>query len=110
MGIDLIALEAILLSYKYVINKENLLTLGRQGIHINKDLYKNLFNKYAIDHDYVESSYCETLFSNLGFKTIDSIDANSYENASIIHNMNNPIPTNFKNIKLFLKFQTFIAP
>lgn len=75
MGIDSVALETILLAKKYCNKYDNLLTLGRQEIHLQH--YKN-------------TKYCENLFHELGFKTIDSVDASSYENASIIHNMNYP--------------------
>ena len=34
--------------------------------------------------------YCEEFFLSFGFLNIDSIDNSSYENSSIIHNLNTP--------------------
>ena len=83
MGIDFSALEAILMSLRYVKNKNNLLTLARQQMHIhNITLTNNFLIKYM--------DYCEKFFLSFGFLNIDSIDNSSYENASIIHNLNTP--------------------
>lgn len=104
MGIDKTALELILLSQNYVkhkIDKQvNILTLGRQQIHIIQDdinhiLYKyrfySMINKFQVYH------YSENFFINLFEErsrhheiSVDSIDNSNYEGASIIHNMNIP--------------------
>jgi SAM-dependent methyltransferase len=36
--------------------------------------------------------YCETLLSHLGATSVDSIDASSYEGATIVHDLNKPLP------------------
>jgi len=99
MGIDLTSFEALLLSLKYVENKKNALTLGRQGIHIWPNTVEYILKKYDFfkENMYYEWGYCETLFKDLGFQEVESIDYSSYENASIIHNMNKPI--SFENKK-----------
>jgi len=98
MGIDNTGIQLILKSGRYVKNKKNMLTLGRQGIHISKaelnfflDLYKVSYLKNRYD-----GGYCENLFKDLGFENIDSIDNSNYEDATIIHNLNFKIPDNFK--------------
>lgn len=40
--------------------------------------------------------YCEPIIERLGAKTVDSLDASDYEGASIIHDLNNPIPAKLK--------------
>jgi len=104
MGIDYAVCEAIFQSLKYVTNKKNALTLGRQGIHIpsttvdyflDKYKYPELKNKY-------HWGFCEQLFRDIGFENVDSLDNSSYEGASIIHNMNNPIPGDFKQYDYIL--------
>jgi hypothetical protein len=104
MGIDYAVCEAIFQSLKYVTNKKNALTLGRQGIHIppttvdyflDKYKYPDLKNKY-------HWGFCEQLFTDIGFENVDSLDNSSYEGASIIHNMNNPIPCDFKKYDYIL--------
>jgi len=93
MGIDLTSFEALLLSLKYVESKKHALTLGRQGIHIWPNIVEYLLKKYNVfkENMYYEWGYSEILLKDLGFEDVDSIDYSSYENASIIHNMNKPI-------------------
>lgn len=98
MGIDLTSLEGILLSLKYIPSGKKALTLARQGIHFNKmmsDYFMKKYNKQLSEN--IFTPYCETLFKELEFSSVDSIDCSSYESATIIHDMNNPIPDNLKN-------------
>jgi hypothetical protein len=103
MGIDKTALELILVSQRYVTHcdKFNVLTLGRQQIHIskhdinyflNKYNFSSLMNKFDV-YDYSETLFQELLVNNV---EVDSVDNSSYEGASIIHNMNMPFLTNKK--------------
>jgi hypothetical protein len=95
MGIDITALELILLSQRYVKHKNiNILTLGRQQIHITPNEINNSLNKYNFNEltnkfNYYE--YSENFFRQLlNGICVDSIDNSNYENANIIHNMNLP--------------------
>ena len=98
MGIDLTSFEGILLSLKHVSKDGNALTLARQGVHFNKPILEYLMRKYNRQlSDTIFTSYCETLFKELGFSNTDSIDCSPYESATIVHDMNNPIPQNLKN-------------
>jgi SAM-dependent methyltransferase len=94
MGIDYTGCEAIFHSFKYVENKKNILTLGRQGIHIPPNTVDYFLDKNHFPHlkNRYHWGFCENLFLDLGFNNIDSIDNSPYEGASIIHNMNTPIP------------------
>ena len=105
MGIDKTALELILLSQRHVKhnpgNKFNVLTLGRQQIHISKPEINYLFNKYnfnSLINKFNVYDYSETLFQELqnNVDVVDSVDNSSYEGASIIHNMNTPFLSNKK--------------
>jgi hypothetical protein len=95
MGIDNVALETILLSQKYIKNnKTNACCLARQQFHISKNNINFFLSKYELYHlldKYNNNEYFERFFKDLGFENIDSIDNSTYENANIIHNMNNPI-------------------
>jgi hypothetical protein len=79
MGIDYTSLEAILMSLLQTKNKNRALTLARQQIHFQP---RNVNAKFL--------DYCEDMFKSFGFITTESIDYSSYENATIIHNMNLP--------------------
>ena len=107
MGIDNTALELILLSQRYVKHKSddemNVLTLGRQQIHIPKHYINHFLNKYKLNsliNKFNVYDYSETLFTNLlngrNNVVVDSIDNSDYEGASIIHNMNAPYQTHKK--------------
>lgn len=104
MGIDLTTLEAICKSIKYIQKREKALTLGRQGNHTHMANINNIFDKYNLSHlkNKYEWGYCEPFFEDLGFKVIDSLDVSSYEQASIIHDMNLPIPENSKKYNFIL--------
>ena len=107
MGIDLTTLEAICKSIKYIQKREKALTLGRQGNHTHMANINNIFDKYNLSHlkNKYEWGYCEPFFEDLGFKVIDSLDVSSYEQASIIHDMNLPIPENSKKYNfIFIQF------
>jgi hypothetical protein len=69
---------------------ENTLTLGRLYLYLdNKDVQKYVsFEK--------EDGYSEALFYALGAKQADSMDYSDYEGASVIHDLNKPIPDSFK--------------
>lgn len=100
MGIDFTGCEAILNSFKYIKNKKQLLTIGRQGIHINSTTFDYFLEKNNLSHlknRYHYGNFCENFFIDIGFEKVDSIDNSSYEDASIIHNMNNPIPPQYYN-------------
>ena len=98
MGIDRSALNAILLSCKYIKNKTNLLTLGRQQIHTIKELNIDIGNKFNIDlSSIIYGNYCENFFRSIGFENVESIDNSNYENAKYIYNLNYPILEEFKN-------------
>jgi hypothetical protein len=91
MGIDLTSLNAILMSQKYVSNKENMLTLGRQHIHVDAHNYNILLKNYNVTIENCYSLNCEKMFVDMGYQSVDSMDCSSYENATIIHDLNTKI-------------------
>lgn len=95
MGIDITSLEAIIFSQKFVTKKENMLTLARQHVHIPENIFNHVLMHNGIMPQRHYAYECETFFSKLGYKKIDSIDVSAYENASILHDLNYPI--NSKN-------------
>lgn len=68
------------------------ITIGRQGIQVIEPLLRNAV---MADSSYKNDKYCEQLLMNyFGSSIVDSIDNSSFEDASIIHDMNQPIPSN----------------
>lgn len=98
MGIDATALESILISLRHVKSHSAMLTLGRQGIHIPQHICNLFLRKYNLELDpsYYQA-YSEAFFQALGFHSIESIDNSAYEQATMVHNMNFPIPETLKD-------------
>ena len=99
MGIDICALQALLLGLKHR-SSGSVLTLGRQQIHrhiFQIDHYLRNFNYHNLLGRYNYNDYIEPMMRDFGFSSVESLDANSYENASIIHDMNLPVPLDVYN-------------
>jgi hypothetical protein len=109
MGLDYTGLEALLHSLKFIKNNKSAITLGRQHINTNCNVFDTFLDKYSLSNlkNRNYSGFCETFLHDIiGFETIDSIDNSNYEGASIIHNMNNPIPHDFKKYDFVLDLGT----
>jgi hypothetical protein len=65
-------------------------TIGRQGLHVAESTVRDAF---ALRPEYKNAKYCEELLRDqFGASQVDSIDFSEYEGASIIHDMNFPLP------------------
>ena len=94
MGIDFTCLDAICMAQEFCMSKKSCLQLGRQQLHVNPKYCDYIFKKYSVPNmrQHPWCGYCEELFKDLGYDVTDSMDNSDYENASIIHNLNKPIP------------------
>ena len=71
------------------------LTLGRQNLFIRPSKVLRMFREYGQSSEIASNKaiyYADDVFESLGFQRIDSIDASTYEGATIIHDMNIPVP------------------
>jgi SAM-dependent methyltransferase len=66
--------------------------IGRQTLDARPHELRRIFGFSGLP----QPGYSEPLFEALGAKTIDSIDVNGYEQATILHNMNEPIPARLR--------------
>ena len=101
MGVDFTSLELILNSLKYVKNKRNVLTLGRQNIYVNSQYSNYMLHKHGIHHMYDKLvhvyGFSEVLFEELGFEHCDSMDCeDAGDHPTIIHDLNRPVPKDAK--------------
>jgi hypothetical protein len=79
-------------------------TIGRQRLHLNFDAFKALLSAFQFQStdDVIrrvlqeQDRYAEPFFRLLGASDTVSIDASSYEGASVIHDMNTPIGENLR--------------
>src|SRR5689334_7909791 len=86
------------------VNFQNTLTLGRLNYYLsvketrgvlrrtgmNEKLYPDLLN-------YESSRYAETFLKALGAEKVESMDASGFEGATVVHDLNKPIPEILKS-------------
>ena len=66
------------------------ITIGRQGVHVDKMSLRTLLGAAP---GYAPGTYCESLLQeHFGASSVDSIDNSNFESATIVHDMNQPIP------------------
>lgn len=74
-------------------------TLGRQAFGPYADELHEIFGALDFDGDPVEflrtNRFCESFLASLGALRVESFDVSAYENASVIHDMNDPIPSHW---------------
>ncbi|MBT2299634.1 hypothetical protein J7E70_04070 [Variovorax paradoxus] len=67
-------------------------TIGRQELHVPDS---NVRDAFALSSEYKNDKYCDQLLRDqFGAGQVDSIDFSEYEEASIVHDMNLPLPEN----------------
>src|SRR5262245_44288381 len=106
MGIDWDSLKFLLACRRSGVHFTRSLTLGRQGLSIDDRTIRMLFQRYgALPAEFeavLESGggyprggqkFAKGLFKLLGAQEVISIDTSDYEGASVIHDMNVPLPT-----------------
>jgi hypothetical protein len=99
MGIDLHALNFLRYVKRYG-DFGKTLTLGRQNLDVQESVVRKMF---SLPDEYKNERYCEELILNVfGASTVDSLDNSGYENATIIADMNQPLPAHFR------KFNTIV--
>ena len=100
MGVGYGGLQFSLFAKRKGVNFDRTVTLGRQNHFLNTETIQSMFERFSLPMTNTETDailqndYAENLFRYLGATKVDSIDASDYEGASIIHNLNEPIPTN----------------
>jgi hypothetical protein len=86
---------------KLGVNYSHTCMLGRLQLYATQDQIQSSIqhfgtNEKKIDEVSFIDEYSEPLFEILGAQKVDSIDFSDYENATIIHDLNNPLPANLK--------------
>jgi len=76
------------------------LMIGRQTFWPDAAALRRVFDVLGVDHDAdqfaQQNKYAEPFFSLLGASEISSLDVSAYEKASIIHDMNLPVPPDLR--------------
>jgi hypothetical protein len=99
MGFDRYSTRFVLLAKKKGVDLSRTLTLGRQELHLKKGELDLLLQEVGVSLSAEQRQevarqlpYADGLLKALGAETLTTVDASAYEGASVIHDMNTPIP------------------
>jgi SAM-dependent methyltransferase len=104
MGFDVQGLRFLLGAHRRGVRFQNTAMIGRQELHLDVISLTRMLGASGISKDRViarrlltqAEGFAEPLLELLGAQRICSIDASAYEGASVLHDMNLPIPEGFK--------------
>lgn len=103
MAIDRSFARFLIRCHRDGVKFDRTLTLGRLNYYLSVQETKQLLRWARIDParcgkllDYESSRYSEAFFETLGAREVDSLDASSFEGATIVHDLNLPVPDALK--------------
>ena len=94
MGIDINLARLLFSARERGVAFDRTLTLGAQELHVSKKDRERLFP----NHDAKSISDGPALLRALGAETVDAVDVSDYEGAAILHDLNDPIGDEYKEI------------
>jgi len=101
MGLDSSAVLFLCAAKSFGVNFTRTLTIGRQSLFPSEMALGRVFAILGIRENanrfLSENKFGEQFLSLLGASEVASIDFSSYESASIIHDLNDPIPESLRN-------------
>jgi hypothetical protein len=100
MGLDVNAIRFLLDARARAASFETVATIGRQSLHIDNATLSTTLASYGVAVSGAECAqllleadgFCEPLLRLLGASEVVSIDVSPYQKASLVHDMNQPIP------------------
>lgn len=104
MGVNIHVLRLALHAKKQGANFEKVITIGRLDALLTPDQVEQEFASFdepllpgeAANLLAARDRFCEPILERMGARSVDSLDASDYEGATIVHNLNNPIPEDLK--------------
>lgn len=100
MGLDVNGVRLLLLAKRLGADFKDVITIGRQGLHLSPARLRSELSCARIEcadsAPLTEGAFCESFLSLLGARDPQSIDYSDYEKATIIHDMNKPLPGELK--------------
>jgi hypothetical protein len=111
MGIDLGTIQFLLNAKRMGVSLDRVLTIGRQHFYVSPEQLHDILNRNNRPCSFDEArrlwneekGYCEPFLKFAGAGDISSMDVSPYENATILHDMNQPLPSEW-NEKFTLVF------
>ena len=102
MGIPTLHAKILFYSRTLGVSFDRTLTLGRQNLYASKNDIRRYLTRFMNDDliagdEFKDNEYSEPLFKNLGASLIDSMDNSTYEGATVLHDLNQPITEDMKS-------------
>ena len=94
MGITLSSACFLISEMRRGVDFSKTLTLGRQGLYMQRGQYKRVCSLLNVQAPR-QATFADEFFTGLGAKSLDFLDASSYEGAGLTHDLNSPLPTAF---------------
>jgi hypothetical protein len=96
MGLDINAVQFLIVARKRGLDLGRVLTLGRQDLNVFPSKMMHLLEQHGLPSTLFQpnapdTKFAEPVFRTLGAKEIVSLDVSSFEGASIVHDLNRPI-------------------
>jgi hypothetical protein len=96
MGIDTASAKFLCAARSRGADFARALMLGRQTFYPDARSLRRIFAIHKLPHDVDaflrQNEYAESFFRCLGAREVASLDCSSYEGATLVHDMNSPIP------------------
>jgi len=97
MGLDINGIKLLLHAKQLEVKFDKVATIGRQMLYLKEKEMRHLLiqaglNDAGSEFSFKINSYAEGFLKKLGAELTDSLDASAYEEASIIHDLNLPLP------------------
>ena len=91
MGISLSSAHFLIGEMRRGVDFSKTLTLGRQGVYMQRNQFKLVCSNLNVEAPH-HAAYADEFFVGLGAKSLDFLDASSYEGAGFVHDLNKPLP------------------
>src|SRR5438445_9908229 len=101
MGLDINAVQFLVGAHKRGARFDEVLMIGRQDLNVYPAKMVKVLGAAGLPSEAFksggkETQFAEPLFQALGGKRVFSLDASDYEGAEFTHDLNKPIPTEWR--------------
>src|SRR5204862_3653368 len=73
-----------------------IVTLGRQHLHLDHETHSRVLARLGLPAAASVPTYADAVLTALGATALDSIDASDYQRATIVHDLNRPLPARLR--------------
>ena len=101
MGIDVPSVQLLCCAKSIGVDFSDTMMVGRQTVNAPSDVIASILSAIGTPREQtsaiLKGQFAEPLFALLGAKQVSSVDASDFEQATHIHDFNQPLPTSLAN-------------